>query len=143
MVRLLIKAGADLNTQSDPMKAPLVATCDGTEDDIETAKALLESGADINASESFAVKMASMFGSREMVIYLVENGASLMASESGFTALQAAAMCARADIADILIAFEVDVNSHDFQWGTPLHLACSEMADEAIVTDWDEPGNGS
>lgn len=139
VVRLLIGARADANTWNNPMKAPLMATCRGKEDDMRSAKSILEHGADINASDSFAVTMASMFGSREMVRFLVENGASLEAAESGFTAMHAAAMYARADIADVLVAFGVDVNSHHYLLGTPLHFACSKEADELIAIDSDEP----
>ena len=138
MVKLLIEARANGKPWNNPMKAPLVATCRGKADDMETAKVLLKNGADINASGSLAVRMASMFGTKEMVNFLVENDASLKASDSGFTALHAAAMCARADMADTLIAFGVAVNSHDSRWGTPLHLTCSEMADEVIAADLEE-----
>ena len=119
--------------------APLVATCRGKENDMEIAKLLLDNGADINASESHAVKMASMVGTKEMVTFLVENRASLRASESGLTALHVAAISARADIADTLISLGVDVNSHDFLLGTPLHFACSAKTDKVIATDTDEP----
>ena len=79
-----------------------------------------------------------MFGTKELVHLFVERGASLQAILSGFTALHAAAMCARADIADTLIAFGVDVNTPLFPWGTPLHLAFSDMSDGLIVAD-EEP----
>ena len=139
VVRLLIDARANVNTWNDPMKAPLLASCCGKENDMETAKLMLENGADINASENLAVRMASMLASKEMVTFLVDNRASLKATESGTTALHTAAINARADIADTLIAFGVDVNSHHFLWGTPLHCACSEIAAELIAADSDEP----
>ena len=139
VVRLLIEARADVNTWNNPARAPLVATCRGKEHNMEIARLLLDSGADINASESYVVKMASMFGTKEMVTFFVNNHASLRKSESGFTALHAAAMYARADIADTLIAFEVDVDSHHCLLGTPLHFACSKEAEELIATGTDEP----
>ena len=139
VVRLLIEARADVNTWNNPGRAPLVATCRGKENNMEIARLLLDSGADINASESYVVKMASMFGTKEMVTFFVNNHASLRTSESGFTALHAAAMYARADIADTSIAFGVDVNSHHCLLGTPLHFACSKEAEEVIATDADEP----
>ena len=139
VIRLLIEARADVNTWNDPMKAPLVATNHGRENDMEIANLFLDKGADISASESLAVKMASMFGTKEMVTFFVNNHASLRKSESGFTALHAAAMYARADIADTLIAFGVDVDSHHCLLGTPLHFACSKEAEEVIATDTDEP----
>ena len=139
VVRLLIEAKADVNIWNDPMKAPLVATRRGKENDMETVRLMLENGADINASEGLAVWMASMLGTKEMVSFLVENRASLKASESGFTALHAAAMYARADIVDTLIGFGVDVNSYYFLLGTPLHFACSAKADEVIPADTEEP----
>ena len=139
VVKLLIEAKANVNLWNNPTKAPLVATCRGREIDMKTAKLLLDNGADINASESHAVKMASMFGSKEMVIFLVKNGASLKATESGSNALHIAAMCAKADIADSLIAFGVDVNSHHPVLGTPLQFACSALSDLVIPTDTDEP----
>ena len=135
VVKLLIEAKADVNIWNNPMKAPLVATCRGREIDMKTAKLLLDNGAEINASESFAVMMASMFGSKEMVTFHVNNGTSLKATESGLNALHAAAMSAKADIADTLIAFGVDVNSHDFLLRTPLHFACSAESDHIIAGD--------
>ena len=139
VVRLLIEAKADANTWNNSVRAPLVATCRGEENDMEIARLLLDNGADINASESWAVKMASMFGTKEIVTLFVGNRASLRASESGFTALHAAARYAKAGIADALIAFGVDVNSHHCLLGTPLHFACSKEAEEVIATDTDEP----
>lgn len=139
VVKLLIEAKANVNLWNDPTKAPLVATCGGSEIDMKTAKLLLDNGADINASKSFAVMMASMFGSKEIVTFLVENGASLEATESGLNSLHVAAVYARADIADTLVAFGVDVNSHDFLLRRPLHFACSAQSDLVIATDTDEP----
>ena len=139
LVKLLIEEKADVNIWDNPTKAPLVATCRRRETDMKTAKLFLDNGADINASEGFVVKMASMFGSKEMVTFLVKNGASLKAAESGLNALHVAAMSAKVDVADTLIAFGVDVNSHDFLMRTPLHYACSAEFDNVIVTDTDEP----
>ena len=139
MVRLLIEAKADANTWINSVRAPLVATCRGKENDMEIARLLLDNGADINASESWAVKMASMFGTKEMVTFFVGYRASLRASESGFTALHAAARYAKAGIADALIDFGVDVNSHHHLLGTPLHFACSKEAEEVIAIESDEP----
>ena len=139
VVKLLIEAKADVNICNNPMMAPLVATCRGRDIDMKTARLLLDNGADINGSESFAVMMASMFGSKEMVTFLANNGASFKATESGLNALHVAAMSAKADIADTLIAFGLDVNSHDFLLRTPLHFACSAESDNVIATDTDEP----
>ena len=139
VVKLLIEAKADVNLWNNPMKAPLVATCRGREIDMKTAKLLLDNDADFNASESHAVRIASIVGTKEMVSFLVENGASLKATESGLNSLHAAAVYARADIADTLVAFGVDVNSHDFLLRTPLHFACSAQSDLVIATDMDEP----
>lgn len=132
IVRLLIEAGADVNIWNDPMKFPLAATCRGKKNDMKNAKLLLDNGADINASESLAVKMASTVGSKEVVSFFVKNGASLEADKSGLSALHGAAKFARVEIADTLIAFGVDVKSHHFLWGTPLHFACLEDADEVV-----------
>lgn len=139
VVRLLIDARADVNTWNNPRLAPLVATCRGNENDMEIAKLLLDNGADINASESRAVKMASMVGTKEIVTFFVENHASLRASDSGGTALHAAAQFARTDIADTLISLGVDVNSHHFLLGTPLHFACSAKTDKVMPADTDDP----
>ncbi len=139
MVRLLIEARADFNTWNNPIKAPLVATCRAKENDMKTAKLLLDSGADINASESILVRMAAMFGTKEMISFLVKNRASLKATESGMNVLHVAAVYARADIADTLIAFGVDVNSHDVHLRTPLHFACSAESNEVLTAATDEP----
>ena len=106
---------------------------------MKIAKLLLDNGADINASDSHAVRIASLLGTKEMVSFLVENRASIKATESGLNPLHVAAMSAKVDIADILIAFGMDVNSHDFLMRTPLHYACSAEFDNVIVTDTDEP----
>ena len=139
MVRLPIEARADVNTWNNKIKAPLVATCRAKENDMKTAKLLLDSGADINASESILVRMAAMFGTKEMISFLVKNRASLKATESGMNALHVAAVYARADIADTLIAFGVDVNSHDVRLRTPLHFACSAESDEVLAAATDGP----
>ena len=114
-MRLLIEAGADVNAQNGTNMTPLVATCCAREDYIETANVLLENDAEINASERYAVKVALMFDSKELVNFLVGRGASLKASESEYTALHAASLHGRVDIADTLIAYGVGVNSHDFR----------------------------
>ena len=120
-------------------RPPLVATCAGSEFHIKIAKLFLDNGADVNASESVALRMALTFGSKELVTLFVKNGASLKVTESGLNALHCTALSARADIADTLMAFGLDVNSHDSHWRTPLHFACSAEADELIATDTDEP----
>ena len=135
VVKLLIAAKADVNICSDPTNAPLVATCRGKQNDMKFAKLFLDNGADINASENFAVRAASIFGSKELVTFFVKNGAGLMATESGSNALHCTALNARADTADTLIAFGLDINSHDSHWGTPLHFACSAEADKLLAKD--------
>ena len=139
VVRLLIEAKVDVNTWGKPAEALLIATGRGQENDMETAKFLLGKMTDANASTIFAEKMTSVSGTKEMVDFLMENRAILEASESGINALHVAAMYGRADIADTLIALGVDVNSHDFLLGTPLHCACSEKANKVIATDSYEP----
>ena len=139
VVRFLIETKADVNTWNNPLKTPLVATYRGEDNDMAMAKLMLDNGADINASESHAVMLASMLGSTEMVSFLVENGASLKATESETTALHAAAMNARADTSNTLISFGVDVNSHHLLLGIPLHFACSEVADEIMAAETNEP----
>ena len=139
IVRLLIKSGANPNAHTHPIKAPLLATFRGREEDIDTAKILLDNGANINASESYAVNIGSMFGSKDYVNFLVGMGASLTPSGSGFTALHATALSGRADIADALIAHGVGMNSHYFDLGTPLHVACSKEADVQILAGLPRP----
>ena len=89
--------------------------------DVETARALLEAGADVNdtaAAGTSALVVAAHSGHGPLATYLLENGADPNAAGAGYTALHAAVLRSEAALAEALLDHGADVNAV-VERGTP------------------------
>jgi ankyrin repeat protein len=94
IVKLLVEHGADVRARSNGNFTPLLFAAQ--QGDVESGRALLQAGADVNESRSkdrlTTLMVAVASGHKEFAVFLLAEGANpgLMA-ESGFTALHYAA----------------------------------------------------
>ena len=89
--------------------------------DVETARALLEAGADVNddaAAGTSALVIAAHSGHGPLATWLLENGADPNAADAGYTALHAAVLRSEAALAEALLDHGADVNAV-VERGTP------------------------
>src|SRR5439155_522999 len=136
MVRLLLAAGADVNsrgavlndyTQGPPRRdlaPPLVyAAFAGVQDEMKAIlELLLLNKADVNAQDEFAksgLSWAVERGNAKTVKLLLENGADPnIKNEDGDTPLH---LCKSKEIAELLLAKNADVKARNKSGRTPLH----------------------
>ncbi len=107
---------------------------------IDTAKALVEAGADVNQQgEAWygPLHCAAYGGHLETVRYLLDHGASVTLYEGHDRALNSAAQAGHLDIAEILLEHQADIDAQGVDGGTPLENAVSrdhlEMAEFLIA----------
>ena len=89
--------------------------------DVETARALLEAGADVNdaaAAGTSALVVAAHSGHGPLATWLLDNGADPNAADAGYTALHAAVLRSEAALAEALLERGADVDAVVEQ-GTP------------------------
>ena len=122
VTQLLLKHGADADTQDDEKRTPLLrASKDGH---VKVARALLEHGANTETRDEEtwnALDRASYEGHVEVVQVLLEHGADLKASDrDDWTALHAARGEA---VARLLLKHGSDAHALNIDDKTPLHHA--------------------
>lgn len=89
--------------------------------DVESARALLDAGADVNATAAAgtsALVVAAHSGHEQLALLLLERGADPNAAEAGYTALHAATLRSLPALVDDLLERGVNVNA-SVQHGTP------------------------
>ena len=89
--------------------------------DIETARVLIEAGADPNdtaAAGTSALVVAAHSGHGPLGIFLLEQGADPNATDAGYAALHAAVLRSQVELVDALLAHGADVNAI-LEHGTP------------------------
>jgi len=103
----------------------------------ETALALIEKGADVNATDQYgytALQYAAKYGHAETVLALIANGADVNAAgQYGYTALHYAAINGHAETVLALINAGADVNATNSNREKPLHLAAYKGQTEIAV----------
>lgn len=105
-------------------------------DDLESAKLLIEAGADINALDGLkesCVHLAVKYGRPELLQYLLENGASLDVSGSDDDRPLHIAARRGVEYVRLLVGAGADVNAKGDRGFTPLHIAAMR-GDDAMVT---------
>ena len=102
----------------------------------DTVKALLEAGADVNATDTrgaTALRLASLYGHTETVKALVAAGAVVNAKDnSGETALMAAITYGHTEIVKALLEAGADVNATNARGATALMFASDEGNTEIV-----------
>lgn len=89
--------------------------------DVETARALVEAGADVNdvaAAGTSALVIAAHSGHGPLGIYLLEQGADPNAADAGYTALHAATLRSQTELAAALLEHGAEVDAV-VERGTP------------------------
>ena len=94
IVKLLVEHGADVRARSNGTFTPLLFAAQ--QGDVESGRALLRGGADVNESRSkdrmTPLMVAAASGHKDFSVFLLDEGASpLLMAESGHTALHYAA----------------------------------------------------
>ncbi|MFZ9914441.1 MAG: ankyrin repeat domain-containing protein [Phycisphaerales bacterium] len=122
VMEALVAAKADPNIADRQGRTPLWSA---VETNLETARFLVEKGADVNARDqikSSPLLWAAGFGKPETVAYLISKGAEVKAiDDNGWTPLIWAAGLGQAQTVDILVKSGADLNAADKQTGdTPL-----------------------
>jgi len=111
-------------------------TSAAVENTIEIIKLLLDSGADINSADGWALQTAADQGHVGVVNLLLERGANVNATTTNInmpkcTALQAAVESGRGDIVDILLEHGADPNLGGGEFTHPI-IAAASKGEEAI-----------
>ena len=124
-VKVLIKAGADVNTTDDEGYNPLHVTA--YEGHTEIGKALIEAGADVDAKAnrgSTPLHLAAHEGKRETVKALLKAGAEIdVTDEWAQTPLYIATVKGHTEIVQALRKAGAEVEVTDYRGDTPLNTA--------------------
>ena len=131
-VKLLIKAGADLNQAGDEATPLYMASQNGH---AEVVEILVKAEADLNQSTNDGATplfMASQNGHAEVVEILVKAGADLNRTWNGVTPLFKASQNGHAEVVEILVKAEADLNQSTNDGATPLFMASQGGHAEAV-----------
>src|SRR5271157_4036587 len=134
-VKLLVEAGAGVNTANDFGATPLM-WCAG---DVAKVRYLLSKGADVRARSKVGrtpLAIAAAYdGSAEIARLMIEKGADVKAvDESRASVLAIAASVNNLEVARLLVAKGADVNTTDKEGYTPLGNAVSAGNRSAELT---------
>ncbi|MFN7138109.1 MAG: ankyrin repeat domain-containing protein [Limisphaerales bacterium] len=135
IVELLIKHKADVNAKSKHGETPLHRAVTR---DLDTAKLLINKGADVNAVNvnkwSPLWQVLESGGGQKTVRLLLENGADAQHSINGYTLLHHAAFKGRVEIIPLLVEAGADPNAPpEGEIPTPLMTAVRQTQQEAVV----------
>ncbi|MFN3649840.1 MAG: ankyrin repeat domain-containing protein [Armatimonadota bacterium] len=134
-VRRLLNGGADPDSRNFLQMTPLMFAA--TVDEVESARVLLQGGADLNATSPIGapITFATMVGSRDVTLLLLQRGAKIDAARPDrITTLMYAARSGQADVIRKLVARGVEIHARDLNEETALsHAARAGRAAAARV----------
>ena len=131
-IKVLIKAGADVNLKDDFNSFPLIFAAEDT----EAIKILLDAGADVNArndeGETVLIRAAAFNQNPDSIKILLDAGADINVKDgNGMNALiRAAGSNENPEITKILIHAGLNVNSRDNERKTPLIWAATGLIED-------------
>lgn len=136
-INRLIRKGVKVNTKSllDGLTPLHIAARHGG---VETARILMENGADVNAVEKASetpLHWAAERGHEKTVSLLLEKGASPEAKGGAYgeTPLHSAAWGGHSKTARVLLDYGAGVNMKTWNDETPLHWACAGKGDKRTI----------
>ena len=135
VVRVLIDAGADIDTRNDDGRSPL--HCASTSGSLEVVKMLVEAGAGVDVTDDCVrtcLIFAAYYGHTETVRYLVglpEVDVNHCDSQNE-TALHYAAKKGHAEVVQVLIDAGADIDTRNNDGHSPLHCASTSGALEVV-----------
>lgn len=139
LVSRLVKDGESANYRSGPYSEPLLLLTQGMREDFDMMKALVELGADVNATDkdgASALGKASIFGTAKSVEFLLKNGANPNhVDKDGGYPLGMAISKGRFDVVKLLVEHGADVNlaTHGLSFGySPLIFAVVRGDKDAV-----------
>ncbi|AXK60213.1 ankyrin repeat domain-containing protein [Candidatus Chromulinivorax destructor] len=120
IARMLIAAGADVNTQNEDGWTPLYRAV--FNNNTEIARMLIAASADVNIQNKCGYTPLHHGNSVEIARMLINAGADVnIQNECGYTALHQAALKNNLEIVSMLIDAGADVNTQNKDGWTPLH----------------------
>mmetsp|Transcript_30497 Transcript_30497/g.86178 ORF Transcript_30497/g.86178 Transcript_30497/m.86178 type:complete len:287 (+) Transcript_30497:491-1351(+) len=136
MVKLLLKAEADVNQRNSYGKAPLHLAAEGGF--VEVAKLLLEAGADVHLltaeAKASPFMLAVIADQDEMAKFLIANGANVNQTDSQGTApISVAASRGKVAVVKVLVEAGADLDVENIHGYTPLCDAVVEDHEEVAL----------
>lgn len=149
VVRVLLAHGADVRARSDSWSQVMAVSPHGHPEynraipfggntplmfaarvgDLESAKLLVASGADVNDADAWGISvvvLAAHSGFRDLVEFLLESGADANSSAAGFTALHEAVMRRDEGLVRTLLAHGADPHARLQTW-TPTRRQSTDL----------------
>ncbi|MDP9083177.1 MAG: quinoprotein dehydrogenase-associated putative ABC transporter substrate-binding protein [Pseudomonadota bacterium] len=135
LVELLIAHGAKLDSTDNDGLTPIGIAAQNVK--VKAARALIDSGADVNAPIAKGgytpLMLVSLSGSNDLVSLLLEHGAKVNAvNPGGVTALMIAAAQNRSTLVDLLLESGADVNARSEDGRTALSIAQANNSDAVV-----------
>jgi len=145
MVKMLIASGARADATDHDGLTPLAIAAQNYK--VQSARALLEAGADVNAPVGKGgytpLMLASRSDSRELPAALIEHGANVNASNpGGVTALMIATAANRSTVVDLLLKAGAAVDARSEDGRTPLSIA-HDYSNEGVIKALEEAAQRS
>ncbi|XP_061886664.1 ankyrin repeat and SOCS box protein 3-like [Entelurus aequoreus] len=128
MVRILLRAGANINQSTNDLSSPLYAAVSGNHQDV--VQLLLDKGAQVNnthSSSCWTCLHQAVFKGHDGVVSILARVAHLEArDDDGLTPLFLAAQHERRTCLKVLVEAGANVNTQAGDMATPLLIACQE-----------------